>query len=465
MFSYMKRGRGFYREVALLSAPIVLQNLITNMLGMADTFMVGLLGEAPMAAVTLANIPVFMLHLFIFGVQSGSSVLYGQYWGKRDLESINRVLGVAVWLVLIVTSLFAAVLWICPVQFLSLFGNEPAVIELAAEYGRIIGLSCVFDAVVIMYITVHRSIERPDLGLYILVTSMLVNTFLNWVFIFGNLGAPEMGVAGAAFATLIARILEVIMMAVHIMSKPKDFRVNFRLLFRPGGDMTRRFARYGLPVVCNETLWGIGTSAYTTVMGHMSGSTEILAAYTIAGNVDKICAVMSFGLGATTAIIIGREVGAGRVEKVKEVGYTLATLSLIFGGSIGILLVLFAVFVAPTVVFPMFKLSAGAASVAVMMMVMRGLSRAVQDFNGVVITGVLRGGGDVKTATLVDLIPLWAMGIPLAFLCGIVLKLDIFWVYLIIVLEQLVKAAVGLWRMRSGKWVKDLTRPVGKEHA
>ena len=141
MFAFMKQKPGFYRQVAVLAAPIVLQNLITSALGMADTFMVGMLGEAPMAAVTLANIPLFVVQLFIFGVQSGSSVLISQYWGKQEMESINRVLGVALWVVLLVSALFAAILVVYPVEFLGLFGNEPEVIDLAAQYGSLAGLS------------------------------------------------------------------------------------------------------------------------------------------------------------------------------------------------------------------------------------------------------------------------------------------------------------------------------------
>ena len=294
MLAYMKQKPGFYRQVAALAAPIVLQNLITSTLSMADTFMVGMLGEAPMAAVTLANIPLFVVQLFIFGVQSGSSVLISQYWGKQDMEAINRVMGVAIWVVLLVSSVFAGILLVCPVQFLSLFGNQPEVVEMAAQYGSIAGISYVLNAFTMMYVAAYRSMERPQLGMYILAASMTVNTFLNWVFIFGNLGAPAMGVRGAALATLIARGLEVTIVVTH-MARNTFFRIQGGLLLRPGLPMLQRFLRYGGLVVCNETMWGLGTSIFPTIMGHMEGSTEILAAYTLAGNVEKICTVFSFG--------------------------------------------------------------------------------------------------------------------------------------------------------------------------
>ena len=460
MFSYMKRGPGFYRQVAALAAPIVMQNLITSTLGMADTFMVGMLGEAPMAALTLANIPLFVVQTLIFGMQSGSSVLMSQYWGKQDMEAINRVMGVAVWGSTLVTSVFMTVLLVCPVEFLSLFGNQPEVIGLAAQYGQIAGVSYVFAGLTMMYVTAYRSMEYPQLGMYILVSSMLVNTFLNWVFIFGNLGAPALGVRGAALATLIARVLEVVIVAVH-MVKTSFFRVKPGLLLRPGRDMVMRFVRYGSPVVCNETMWGLGSSVFPTIMGHMAGSTEILAAYTIAGNMDKNGMVVSFGLAATAAIIIGREVGAGRPEEVKEVGRALSTLSFLCGLVIGGLLFLFGWFLAPAVIYPLFKLSARAAAIATMMIVIQAAVRPLRDFNSVTIVGVLRGGGDVKWATLIDISPLWLVAIPLAALCGLVLKTDITWVYLVMSLEHIVKCGMGYHRMHSGRWIRDLTAPAG----
>ena len=457
MFAYMKQKPGFYKQVLLLSVPIVLQNLITSTLGMADTFMVGMLGEAPMAAVTLANIPLFAVQMFIFGVQSGSSVLISQYWGRQEMDAINRVLGVALWVVLSVSSLFAAVLLICPVEFLSLFGNQPQVVELAAQYGSIAGLSYVCNAFTMMYVAAYRSMERPQLGMYILTASMTANTFLNWVFIFGKLGAPALGVRGAAVATLTARLLEVAIVAVHMM-RNRFFRVRAGLLLRPGVDMTRRFLRYGGLVVCNETMWGLGTSVFPTIMGHMAGSTELLAAYTIAGNIEKIVMVASFGLSSTAAIIIGREIGAGRQDKLLDVGKALNTVAVAEGGLLGGLLLAFVLTAAPAWVYPLFKLSAEAASVASMMMVMMALAMPLKDFNTVNIVGVLRGGGDVTAATLIDTGPLWLVAVPYAALCGLALQTSVFWVYLAFPLEQVVKFFIGVRRLRSGRWVRDLTR-------
>ena len=274
--------------------------------------------------------------------------------------------------------------------------------------------------------------------------------------VFGNLGAPALGVRGAALATLIARSAELVIVVVHLLTT-KFFRVQPALVLLPGLDMVKRFVRYGGPVVCNETLWGLGTSMFATVMGHMEGSTEILAAYTIAGNVEKICMVFSFGIAATAAIIIGREIGAGRTDQVYNTGLTLNTLAALCGACLGVLLWLFARFVAPVWVFPLFHLSEGAESVATMMITVMALYMTLKDFNSVNIVGVLRGGGDVRAATLIDIGPLWTCAIPYAAICGLVLRLPVLWVYLAFPLEQVIKCSMGISRLRSGKWVRDVT--------
>ena len=454
----MRQKPGFYRQVAVLATPIILQNLITSALGMADIFMVGLLGETPMAAVTLVNIPTFVIQLFFFGVQSGGSVLISQYWGKGDRDAINRVMGVGFWVVGIVSTLFALTLFLAPVEFLSLFGNDRDLIVLGAEYGRIVGFSYVFNGFTMVYMGAFRSMEHPSFGMYMLAASMGTNTFLNWVFIFGNLGAPARGVAGAALATLISRMVEFAIMLFHIW-KNRIFRLQPRLALAPGRETVKKFIRYGGPVVCNETLFGLGTSLYPTIMGHMEGSREILAAYTIAGNVEKLFTVVAFGLGGTAAILVGREIGAGRSDRVRPVGMALSTLALGCGCVLSVILFLFVTFVAPTVVFPLFQLSEGAIEVATMMLTVMIVMIALRTFNSTNIVGVLRGGGDVKAATLIDVCPLWLLALPLAFFTGLVLRLDIFWVYLALSVEQAAKCLAGLWRLHRGQWVHNLTLP------
>ena len=456
MFSYLNRGRAFYADMVRLAIPIILQNLVTSSLALVDTFMIGLLGEELLAGVTLANIPIFALQLLVFGIQSGSSVLISQHWGKRDTDAINRIMGIGFYLAGGVTALFCLVLTLFPVPFMGLFGNDPAVVAVAARYGRIVCFSYFFDSMVQVYIAAHRSMENPRLGLCLLSVSMVSNTFLNWVLIFGNLGAPALGVEGGAIATLAARVLGFLIMAVHLLTN-RRFRLKSALFLRPGGAMMAKFFKYATPVVLNETLWGIGTSLYPTIMGHMEGSKEILAAFAISGNVEKVFTVGVFAVAGTAAIIVGREIGAGRTGTVYEVGATLNTVAFLTGAAISAVMLLLTRLVIIPHVYPVFGLSAAAASISTMMLSMTFCFTPVRSFNCTNIVGVLRGGGDVRAAAVLDLFPLWLVAIPLAALSGLVLHLGIFWVFLSTFSENVVKFFFGLRRFRSGVWINDVT--------
>lgn len=458
MLSYMNRGRLFYKDVVTLALPIIAQNLITESLALVDTFMVGSLpGDAPMAAVTLANIPIFVILLLIFGLQSGASVLISQFWGKGDTDSINRVIGIGVYAAGAITLTFALIMFFFPVQFIGLFSNNDEIVAIAAEYGRIVGFSYVFNSITQVYLGAHRSMENPKLGLAVLSVSMCSNTFLNWVFIFGNLGAPALGVVGAAVGTLCARILEFIVMAVYAVCN-KRFRLKPALLLRPGRELMKSYARYSTPVVLNETMWGLGTSLYPTIMGYMAGSTEILAGYAISGNIEKVCTVVVFAIAGTAAIIVGREIGAGRASTVHDTGKCLNTLAFLTGLAVGAAGILGALFFVSPVVYPLFGLSQEARDIATMMLIVTFAFLSVRSFNSTNIVGVLRGGGDVRAATITDLIPLWCFALPLSAVFGLVLHLDIFWVYMGISLENVLKFFLGVRRFRSGAWIHDVTQ-------
>ena len=238
MFSFMRREPGFYRKAAALALPVMFQNLITHSMGLVDTFMVGVLGELPLAAVTLANIPCFVITFIIFGLQCGSSILISQNWGKKDMDAINRVLGISLYCAGSVTLIYALVCFFFPLQFISLFGNDPAVISLGAEYLRWIGFSYFADFFVLIYVAAHRSTENTKLGLLILGISVVSNTFLNWVLIFGKLGAPQLGVAGAAIATLLARCIGLTVALIHAVGESVQFLSLYFSVLHPTDNMS-----------------------------------------------------------------------------------------------------------------------------------------------------------------------------------------------------------------------------------
>jgi len=456
MLSFMRQPRGFYRRIAYLALPVVLQNLITTSLGFMDTFMVGLLGDAEMSAVTVANTPIFIMQLIVFGLQSGSSVLISQYWGKGDREAINRVLGIGFFAAGSVSVLFALVLALRPAFVLGIITDNAALVAIAEPYIRIVGLSYVFNSLASVYIGMQRSIENPGFGMAVFAASTLVNTLGNYILIFGKLGLPALGVLGAAIATLAARMLEFGAAAIYAL-RCRTVPLLPRCLLRPGGETLRSFIRYSTPVLLNETLWGLGTSMFTVIMGHMAISTEILAAYTVAGNMDKLVTAANFGVAAATSVVIGKEIGMGNRETVLDVGKALTALALGVGIGVGLLeQALFWTVLRPFVL-PLFHLTGTAETICTMLVCCLSAASPINSLMITLITGVLRGGGDVRASMRIDLVPLWGATIPLLALCGLVLDAPLLAVCIVMTGESVLKVPFGLRRLASGRWIHDVT--------
>ncbi len=457
MLNHLRREPGFYRRLFLLALPLILQNLITTSLGFVDTFMVGLLGNSELSAVTAANSPIFLLQVVIFGLISGLSVLVSQYWGKGDFDAINRAMGVAMYAGLLIAAVVAGVLFLFPQQVMGLVTNSPLLIRLGAPYLKIVGLSYIFNAVSSVYVGMQRSTENPVMGMAVFAASMLLNTFLNYVLIFGKLGAPAMGVTGAAIATLTSRVVEFLIVAVCAVSS-RRIPLRPRLLLRPGTSIVASFVRYSTPVILNDALWGLGTTAMTASMGHMAISTEMLAAYAIMGNIDKFSTVACFGIAGATAVIVGKRIGegAGR-EEIYSLGWCLLLVSLLVGIVVaaGLAVLLPGVFI--PFLYPLFHLEGLALQIAVTMCMVYIVMMPLKAFDITNITGLLRAGGDVRMATIIDLTPLWCVAVPLTALTGLVLDAPVFWVCLSIQMENVCKMPWGIHRLRSRRWINDLT--------
>ena len=421
MFRALHRESGFYRRLWTLAAPMILQNIITTSLGFADIFMVGLLGNAEMAAATAANVPVFIIQVVIFGFQSGMAVLVSQYWGRGDTDSINRCLGVALYAVTGFSTLLALITFLFPAQVLRLITPNEELVDLAVRYIQIVGFSYIFNGISSIYAGIQRSTEYPKFGMLLFGVSMCVNTFLNFVLIFGHFGAPAMGITGAAVATLTSRVVEFVIAAIFALSS-RRLPLRWSCILRPGRAIVRSFLTYSTPVVCNEAMWSIGTSMLTVIMGHMANSQDMLAAYALVGNIDKLSTVVCFGLAGSAAVIVGKEIGQGHSrERVYEVSWTLLLVSMLVGGAVmALLLVLLPTFFRP-VLFPLFQLAPGAAEAATYLAVVYAVFMPMRAFDITNITGILRAGGDARVASLIDIGPLWLAAIPLMALTGLVL--------------------------------------------
>ena len=460
MMKYLRRERGFYRRLFFLALPLILQNLITTSLGFVDTFMVGLLGSDQLSAVTAANAPIYLIQVIIFGLMSGLTILVSQYWGKQDIASINRCMGFAMYAGLAISILMAAVLFFFPTQVLLLVTDNRTLIEMGAPYLKIVGISYIFNSVSSVYVSMQRSAENPALGMKIFAASMLLNTFLNYCLIFGKFGAPAMGITGAAIATLTSRIVEFLLVLLYAAFN-RRVPLMPSLLFRPGKATARSFAKYATPVLFNETMWGLGTTVMTSILGHMANSADMLAAYTIMGNIDKFTTVSCFGIAGATAVILGKAIGEGtNKDKVYDLSWCLLIVSFMLGLGLAVVLAFALPFVFIPYLYPLFGLSELATQAAATLCVVYLILLPLKSFDISNITGVLRAGGDVRMATIIDLCPLWLVAVPLAALTALVLDAPLPLVCLGIYSENICKMPLGIIRLRSRKWINDVTRGI-----
>lgn len=457
MFNVLRREPGFYKRLFRLSLPMILQNLITFSLGLIDTFMVSRLGNAEMAAVTTANVPVFLLISIVFGFQSGLGILVSQYWGKGDAKSVSRALGVASLLGTAVTTVLALLFFAFPVPVMDLLSNRHDLSLLGAPYLRVIGFSYVFNMLSSIYASARRSVEDPGFGMKLFGFSTILNTGLNYLLIFGNGGFPALGVEGAAIATLLARMSEFLICAFCAL-RSRLIPLDLRLFFYPGWEMTRRFVKYASPVVLNETAWGLGNSLLTVILGYTKNSVEMLAANAVMGNLNRLFLVVCFGLGAATAVMTGKAIGEGRSrEAVMDLSRTLLWFSVLVGGALALFsLALVPVLFIP-VIFPLFKLFDQSAEIATALAVMGFATIPLHACAISSVTGVLRAGGDVLWSTALDIVPQWVICLPVTALTALVFQLGCWPIAFAIQLESIVKFPLCLWRVRSGKWINDVT--------
>ncbi|MDR2648478.1 MAG: MATE family efflux transporter [Clostridiales bacterium] len=439
--------------------PIIVQNLVNNSLAMVDTFMVGTLGEASLSGVTLANTVFFILNLINFGLQSGSMVLISQYWGKRDTSAINRILGISFGIAGSISLIAAVIIILFPVQIYSLTSNDPQLVQIAAEYARIAAMGYFLNSMSMIYMAAVRAMGDAKPGMRVLIVSMAVNTFLNWVMIYGNLGFPAMGVAGAALATSISRIAEASLTVIYAL-RSERFRLNIKLILRPGLIIAKDFARYSAPVVINEGIWSFGFSLYAVIIGHLPNAVTAVAAYTIALTIERLLSGVYFGIGGAAAVLVGTPLGAGDKEKAHAAGVTMLALTFGFGLCLGLIMLLLTdVLIAPYI-FPLFATTEETLQIGKFMLRVLAVSMPFKAFNFCVIVGVLRGGGDVKAGVALDISTMYLVALPFSAIAGLVLGAPIYIVYILISSEELVKSFLSYWRFSQKKWLRDVTRQV-----
>lgn len=439
------RDKRFYREVFSIGIPIAAQQAVTVGVSMLDTIMLGRLGEIPLSASSLANQVFTLFQIMCMGMGMGASVLTARFWGSGNLPNLKRAVAIMYRLCLGISLVFTLVCGFFPGGVMSLFTRENELVVQGSRYFRWALVCFVLQGFSLTTSLVLRSIGQVRIPLLSSIGAFFINLFFNWVFIFGNLGAPRMEIAGAALGTVISRSFEVLVICGYFL---REKQISFRLrdCFADCGALLGDYLRISIPVLISDTLLGLGNSAVAAVMGRIGRS--FVSANSITTVTQQLCTVIIQGIANAAAIVTGHTLGRGEPEKAQAQGVTFLALGVLIGlGGGGLILG-----ISPLVIGA-YNITAQTAAIAEELMQAIAFIAVFQCMNSVLTKGVLRGGGDTRFLMVADILFLWVVSVPLGALAGLVWHLPAFWIYTFLRFDQFIKAFWCIFRLRSRKWI------------
>ncbi len=441
----------FARRVLTITLPIILQNLIASSLQIVDGLMVSGLGDISYAAVVQTNRYTFLYQLFCFGVASGGAIFMSQYWGANDLRSMRRSMGLSLLWTGVVMVVFIAGAMIFPDPIIRLFLPQGESAEIAKVYLRWIIPSFLFHGVNMVYSTCLKSGEKPHLPLLSGSVGLGLNTLLNYGLIYGRLGMPAMGVRGAGLATCIASGVTLALTLQLSYGKQLPAGARFKEMMSWDKAFFTHFAKTTTPVVFNEGLWALGVTMYGVYYGHM-GDTAV-AAMGVVSNIDNLLWIFIFGMMHATAIIVGKAIGAGELDRAYLFAKRMIALSMLTGLVLGVMLA--------AIRLPMLSLftglSAAVLQTAATVLLIESFTMWFRAFNAINVVGVLRSGGDTVFSFKLDVGAMWLIGVPLCGVATYLLKWPVEMIYVCTLGEEIVKMIIGIPHFTSRVWIKNLT--------
>lgn len=446
----LTRDKTFYKSLVSLAIPIALQNLVTFSVNLADSVMVGSLGDAAVSGMYMGNQLQTLLQVFSGGIEGAILILAAQYWGKRDTQSIRKIVSIGMKLSLAVGALLTALCALFPGQIIGLFTKDPQTIATGEAYLGIVCWSYVFFCLTQALIAAMRSVEVARIGLYVSLCSLAANVGLNYVLIFGKLGLPALGVRGAAIATLIARILETVIIAVYVL---RDKRLQFRLSSLVGTDrlLLRDFVKYGMPIIAGQLVWAANMLCSSAIMGRQTAQGAV-AAMSIAGTVNNLAYVVMNGMSGAVGIITGKTIGAGLEDKMRQYAKTVQILFLGLGLITGV-----AVFFVKEPIISLYAVSDSAVLEATRYINVLSVTLVGTCYQAACLFGLVKSGGDISFVFKMDFIFVFFVVLPSAVIATW-LQAPAWVVFACLKCDQILKCFVAVVKINSFNWMKNLTR-------
>ena len=444
------RDKRFNRKLVQLTLPITLQSLMLALVAAADALMLGKVNQDAMAAVSLATQIQFVQNMLLWAIVGGIGILGAQYWGKRDKRVLGEIFGLSVRESFLVSAVFFAGCYFFPEKLMLLFARDPILINTGAEYLKVASWSYLLTGVSQCYLAIMRVSEHASRSAWISSGAVMLNIILNAVFIFGLFGAPAMGVRGAALATLIARVVELLWCIITTFEKT-FIPLKVRTLFTFNRILELDFWRYSLPILASCLLWGIGFTAYTAIMGHMGR--DAAAANSIAAVVRDLMCCLCNGVAGSCGILIGNELGAGKLRRGRLYGDRAIILAFLIGlFSTAIILV------SIPFISSFMKLTDQAHEYMIGMFVILSVYMIGRCVCTVVINGIFSSGGDTLFDMYSLIVCMWCIALPCAFSGAFYFHLPVLVIYGCTCLDEVGKIPWVVHHYRKYKWVKNITR-------
>lgn len=456
MSTVQPKKSNFSKKLVTLILPITFQQFMLALVSASDALMLGMLSQDALSAVSLAGQITFVENLFLAAMTIGLSMLASQYWGKQDLTSVEKIFGYVMKVTAGISFLFFAVSLAIPNLLMRIFTNEESLISGGAVYLRIVSLSYLLTGISQIYLCILKNSSKAITASIISSVSVVLNIFLNALFIFGLFGIPKLEIAGAALATVIAKLIEIVW-CITVSLKKDSIHLRLRYIIHSDKSLRTDFLKYTLPVLGNQIAWGVGFTMYSVIMGHLG--TDAVAANSLANIIKNLIVCFCVGLGSGGGIIVGNELGAGRLDTAKVYGRKLCHLAIIFGIISGLVM-----FMLTPIILKFANLSSTANQYLKWMIVMCSVYMVGKSVNTTTIGGIFCAGGDSKFGLICDSITMWCITVPIGFISAFVLKLPVLAVYLIINIDEVIKLPAVYKHYKKYLWVKDLTANMRREN-
>ncbi len=441
----------FYSELMKLVVPIGIQNFMLALVSVTDAVMLGRMGQQEMASVSQAGNVQFFLSLLVTGFSIGVGIMAAQYWGKGDGKSIEEIAPTGLKIILAIGGVVTVAALVAPRALMAILTSDQALIPLGAEYLRVVAPSYFLCGITQVYFAILKNTGHTTESSVISCVAVVTNIVLNAIFIFGLLGCPAMGIAGAALATVISRLVELVLAAVITRRKSAvQLRWNW-LAKRPDRLLFQDFLRYTMPVIGASLVWGIAYISYSVVLGHMDG--DAVAANSVVAVAKSLISCLIRGVGGGAGIMIGNLLGANLLEKAKNYARRLTVLSIVIGVVSGVLLV-----AATPIIMSITELTPQAAQYLKIMIAFTGVNLAAQSVNHVVLDGIFGAGGDAKFDMNTNIIFMWCICVPLSLMAAFWWKLSAPVVFCLCSMDEIIKLPAVFLHYRKYIWLRNITR-------